>query len=659
MKKYYALLLLVAASSAFAQSNESEKEGLVKAERKSASKRMALQANPNTLNYDITHEKLEFTIDPAVYNIAGRVTTTYKALSNMNTIVFDLAKITDPSDDNYDSQIVVNAVRINNSDLAFTRNDTELIVTLPTTQATGVSAVIEITYEGAPAGSGFGSFIATNHGSTPVLWTLSEPFGARDWWPCKQDLNDKIDTGLDVYITAPTQYNSVSNGLQQSKTDNGNGTSTTYFKHNYPIAAYLVAIACTNYQIYTQQGGLGTAESPFFPIVNYAYPETAAANTASVAVTPSIINFYETKFGPYPFRNEKYGHAQFGWGGGMEHQSVSFMTAGNSGRYSRSLIAHEMGHQWFGDKVTCASWNNIWLNEGFATYLASMVIQNFDGENAFTQDKASMVEYIISQPGGAIYMTDDEATSVNRIFSSRLSYDKGGMVLNMLRLKLGDTNFFQALRNYLADPAHAYGYATTADLKAHLEAVSGTSLTEFFNDWVYNQGYPIYDITVRNTSSGFASIQVGQAQSHASVSFFEGPVPVRLTGSGGQELDVVLDNTSNGQIFNVAVPFVVTNVVFNPKSDIVAEENVVTLATSAFDNLSASVLYPNPASNKLTLQLPSGVAVEKTIFYNTIGQMAKETTVENTWDVSDLASGIYFMTVQTNAGTKQLKFSKK
>jgi len=659
MKKYYALLLLITASAAFAQSNVSDKEALVKAERKSASKRMALQANPNTLNYDITHEKLEFTIDPAIYHIAGRVTTTYKALASMNTIVFDLAKITNPDDENYDNQIVVDAVRLNNSDLSFTRNDTELIVSLPATQAVNTTATLEITYEGAPAGSGFGSFIATNHGATPVLWTLSEPFGARDWWPCKQDLNDKIDTGIDVYITAPTQYTSVSNGLQQSKTDNGNGTSTTYFKHNYAIAAYLVAIACTNYQIYTQQGGLGTAESPFFPIVNYAYPETAVANTASVAVTPAIINFYETKFGPYPFRNEKYGHAQFGWGGGMEHQTVSFMTAGQNGRYSRSLIAHEMGHQWFGDKVTCGSWNHIWLNEGFATYLASMVIENFDGEEAFTEDKRSMVDYITSEVNGAIYMTDEEATDVNRIFDGRLSYDKGAMVLNMLRLKLGDANFFQALRNYLADPAHAYGYATTPDLQAHLEAVSGLNLTEFFNDWVYGQGYPFYDITVRNTSAGNASIQVSQASSDESVSFFEGSVPVRLTGSGGQQLDVVLDHTSNGQIFNVAVPFVVTNVSFNPKSDVIAQENDVVLATSSFDNLSAAVLYPNPASNKLTLQLPSGVAVEKTAFYNTLGQMTKETTSQNSWDVSDLASGIYFMTVQTNVGTKQLKFIKK
>ena len=147
------------------------------------------------------------------------------------------------------------------------------------------------------------------------MWTLSEPFGARDWWPCKQDLNDKIDDGIDVYITAPTQYTAVSNGLQQSLVDNGNGTETTHFHHGYAIPAYLVAIAVTNYQTFTQQGGLGTPESPFFPIIDYMYPEDAAGIQASSAVTPDIINFYESVFGDYPFRNEKYGHCQFAWGG--------------------------------------------------------------------------------------------------------------------------------------------------------------------------------------------------------------------------------------------------------------------------------------------------------------------------------------------------------
>lgn len=648
MKKLYILVLLLSSSSFFAQSTNKELEEIANAEKKSAFKRMNLANNPNTLNYDVTYHKLEFTVDPAIADIAGKVTTTYTALSNISTLYFDLS-----------DALVVSSVIKDNVSLPFIQNGTnELIIVIPSGgQAAGTSGTVEITYAGTPVASGFDSFSVNYHSGEPILSTLSEPFGAMDWWPCKQDLNDKVNS-IDVYITAPTAKVAVSNGLQQSKINNGNGTSTTHFHHGHPIPAYLIAIAVSNYQIYNQQGGLGTVASPYFPIINYMYPETSVANTTSVSVTPGIINYYESMFVPYPFRDEKYGHCQFGWGGGMEHTTVSFMTGNNSGGYSRSLIAHEMAHQWFGDKVTCGSWKDIWLNEGFATYLASMVIQNFDGEAAFINDKNNMINTITNTADGAVYLTDDEALDVNRIFSWRLTYNKGAMVINMLRFKLGDTNFFQGLRNYLNDPLLAYSYAKTPNLQAHLETTSGINLTEFFNDWVYNQGYPVYGIVAHNTVPGQVQITINQTQSDASVSFFEMPVPIRLNGSGAQQLDVVLENTVNGQVFNVAVPFEVTSVTFNPKKDIISRFSTTALGTGNFDLQSGISLYPNPAISKLTLSLPHNVLLEKTIFYNTLGQKIKESTTQTNWEVSDLASGVYLVEIITNLGTKQIKFVK-
>ncbi|WP_298222418.1 M1 family aminopeptidase [Flavobacterium sp.] len=660
MKRIYLMLLLIPFFSVLTHAQNKALEKLANAEMKSASKRMSVVTNPDTYNYDVTYHKLEFTVDPAEYNISGKVTTTYTALENMSTIVFDLNSITDNQDPNFADQIVVNSVRKNNADLAFTRTDTELIITLPTTQNTGASGTVEITYAGKPAGSGFGSFITTDHNGTPVLWTLSEPFGARDWWPCKQDLNDKVDS-IDVYITAPEIYNAVSNGIQQSRTNNGNGTVTTHFHHGYAIPAYLICMAVTNYQIYNQQGGLGTAQSPFFPIVNYMYPETAAQNIASVAPTPDIINFYESVFVPYPFRNEKYGHCQFDWGGGMEHTTVSFMTADQDGAYSRELIAHEMGHQWFGDKVTCGSWKDIWLNEGFATYLASMVIQHFDGEAAFIADKSNMISLITSGQtlNSPLYMSDDEALDVGRIFDFRLTYNKGAMVLNMLRFKLGDTNFFQGLRNYLNDPALAYGYAHTPDLQAHLEAASGISLTEFFNDWVYGTGYPIYTITSHNISATQTRITVNQSQSFgATVSFFEMPVPVRLTGSGGQFQDYVLDNTTNGQQFIVNVPFTATGVTFNIKKDIISKNSTATLSNAGFELDSAVSIYPNPTASLLNIEMPEAMTLKSAAIYNALGQKVGEYQTRNI-PVSVLSDGMYTIELLTSEGRLHKKFIKK
>ncbi|WP_395077155.1 M1 family aminopeptidase [Flavobacterium sp.] len=645
MKNFTYLFLLIS-QFIFSQNENIEHEKMVEAEMKSASKKIAFAVNPNTLIYDITYHKLEFTVDPSVNYINGKVTTTYTALSNMTTLTFDL-----------NSNMIINSIKKNGVDLTFSQNlNNELIINLPTTQTTGTSATVEIMYEGDPTSSGFGSFTADVHNGTPVLWTLSEPFGARDWWPCKQDLNDKINN-IDVYITAPSQYQSVSNGMEQSAIVSG-ANKTTHFKHNYPIPAYLIAMAVTNYSIFNQQGGLGTPASPYFPIVNYIYPETAAANQTSLAPTPSIINLYESLFGNYPFRNEKYGHAQFGWGGGMEHTTVSFMTAGSNGAYARSLIAHEMGHQWFGDKITCGTWKDIWLNEGITEYLAGLTVENLDGQTAFTNWKNSKITSITSVSNGNLYLTDAQSTDVNRIFSSRITYNKGSMVTNMLRFKMGDTNFFQAMRNYLADPNYAYAYALTPQFQAKLEAVYGSSLQEFFNDWVYNQGYPTYTIIAYNSGAGQATVQISQVTSDPSVSFFEMPLPVRLTGAAGQVKDVILNNTTNGQSFNVPVTFTVTGVTFDPNKNIISKNNVATLGIENFDYAAAINMYPNPGSELLNIDLPVAVTLQKVVFYNTLGQKILEST-QNKIQVSELAAGMYIVSFETTEGTFHKNFIKK
>ncbi|HEY4618530.1 MAG TPA: M1 family aminopeptidase [Flavobacterium sp.] len=637
MKNYLIIILFYFVALLSAQGNDSTIDAIAKSEMKVASNKLSFKTNPNTQNYDISYHKLEFTVDPSVNFISGTVTTTFTVLTDLSTVTFDLT-----------NQLTVSSAIKDGLPLSFIQTDTnELVITLPSALIAGSVATVSISYSGIPSNQS-NAFTSSTHNGTPVLYTLSEPYGARDWWPCKQDLNDKTDN-IDVYITAPSQYVAVSNGIETAPPIINGTYKTTHFHHGYPIPAYLIAIAVTNYSVYNQTGGSAPNQ---YPIINYIYPETLPLVQTQLQQTPLILDLYETLFEIYPFHQEKYGHAQFGWGGGMEHTTVSFMNS-----FGRGLVAHEMAHQWFGDKITCGSWKDIWLNEGFATYVAALVIENFDGQAAFIANKNGMVNNITSSPSGAVYLSDNDLLSVSRIFNSRLTYYKGAMVLNMLRLKMGDALFFQGIKNYLADPNLAYKYALTTDLQLHLEAVYGSSLTEFFNDWIYNQGYPSYTVNYENLSN-MVKFTINQAQSDPSVSYFEMPIPIRLLGSSGQQMDLILDNTFNGEVFLRNVPFAVSSVVFDPNSDLISKNNSVFLGINNLE-LETVNLYPNPANNSITLDLPSGITLRKTIFYDVIGQKVMETDSATHWDVASLPSGVYFISVFTDYGTKKVPFVKK
>ena len=642
MKTILRSILLLTTLYSFGQDYDPSFNSIRESEAKSALNRMAFRANLNTGDYDVKYHRLEFNVNPTQAQINGNVITYFEAKSPMNQITFDLA-----------NNMTVSQVLQRGNSLAFTQNSNEeLIITLPSTQNTGVLDSLTVTYSGNPVSSGFGSFEVNTHSGKPILWTLSEPYGAKAWWPCKQDLNDKIDA-IDVFITSP-RFNldgdeniAVSNGLELSQVVNGSN-KTTHYRHQYPIPAYLIAIAVTNYAVYSH---IVPNDGSPFPIINYVYPENLALAQSQTPVTVDIINLYASLFGEYPFANEKYGHAQFGWGGGMEHTTVSFM-----GGLSRGLIAHELGHQWFGDKVTCGSWKDIWLNEGFATYLAGLTIENLDGEANFNNWKRQTINSVTAGTSGAVYLTDTDTLNVNRIFSSRLTYDKGAMMIHMLRKKLGDAVFFQGCQNYLNDPDHAYGYAKSEDFIGIMETTSGQDLSEFFNDWLYNQGYPTYDIQWNQTNANEVKIRISQTQSHPSVSFFEVPVPIRVVGTQGEVLDLVLDNTLNQQLFTNTVNFTVSDVIFDPNNDIISRDTTVELSINEAEFNQAFLMFPNPASQTLNIQKPEAMEISEVRIYNALGQLISERVFAPSMDISTLATGMFYVQFQTNTGiiTKSL-----
>lgn len=621
---------------------------IAEAEAKASRDLINFRANLNTGNYDVVYNRLELNVDPSQAAISGDVTAYYRAKSPMSQITFEL-----------NDNMTVSQVSHHGNTLSFTQNtNDEVVITLPEVLNTAQLDSLTISYSGIPSSGGFGYYVQTTHGNNavPIVWTLSEPYGAKNWWPCKQDLVDKVDS-IDVFLNTPRfytplndEYIAVANGVEQSQVIQGDN-KITHFKHRHPIPAYLVAIAVTNYEIYNhtvQNNG-----NPF-EIVNYVFPESLASAQAATPVTVPIMELFSNLFEEYPFADEKYGHAQFGWGGGMEHTTVSFM-----GGFSRGLIAHELAHQWFGNKITCGSWQDIWLNEGFATYLAALVIEDFDGDNNFRSWRQSTVNSITNVPSGSVYVPESDTLSVSRVFSSRLSYSKGAMVLHMLRKKLGDTDFYQGMQDYLQDSNYAFDYAKTEDYKGVMETASGQNLTEFFNDWVYNEGYPSYNVQWYYSTPNEITIQLNQSQSHASVTFFEAPVPLRLVGTMGETQDIVLENVTNGEFFTESVGFTVDQILFDPDSHLISRNNTVILSTPEEFLLSGIQLYPNPVTSSLNIKIPSGVTVESVDVFNTVGQLIVSPSSYLSIPFQGLSNGMYFVQIKTNQGTVFKKVLKK
>ncbi len=585
MKKIYSLFIVFfSVNIIFGQSFNIDRKGIIESEKKKNLKSILdVNVNPNTLNYDLQYVRLELDLDPTQQYISGIVTSHFKMLQNSPDIYFDLK-----------NNLAVSNVKYHGQDLTFQQLSTdEIRINFPSTLSAQTTDSLSITYSGIPSTVEQAFVATTTPAGDPILATLSEPFGAKQWWPTKQSMNDKIEK-LDIKISTPAQYTVGSNGKLMSETILGNGKKITYWQTNYPIPAYLFALGISNY---TKLNSTITTTNSSFPFLNYVYPSWATADTQSKLDWTAIsMQTFEDHFGLYPYRNEKYGHMQFNWGGGMEHATMTSM-----GYYGLDLIAHELAHQWFGDKLTCGTWNDIWLNEGFATMGEYVVYEKLLMSPAqFQTYLQSEMDNITSFAGGSVYVPDNQLTS-NRIFDGRLTYTKGGYVLRMIKWILGDEQFYAMLKAYQNNAAFAYNYVKTNDFRDFLSSYTGRNFTEFFNDWIYGEGYPIYQIRwTQDPTSKKLTFRVGQTRSSSSVSFFELPLPIKVSGSGGQTAYFVLDHTSNNQYFTQDVNFDVTNVTFNYEKQIITKGSTVTkdnnLAVNDI-NQKNIIVYPNPAKS--------------------------------------------------------------
>ena len=510
---------------------------------------------------------------------------------------------------------------------------------------------LTIFYQGTPDHCGAGGFKFDEHQNIGHVWTLSEAYCARSWWPCKDDPSDKADS-VNIIVSVPIEpaYIVASNGLLSSTTINNN-KKTYFWKERYPITTYLVSLAIYPYTKWVDQY-VSPISSDTMLIEHYVFPDRYEASYPNYSLTKDMLSFFSELFGEYPFISEKYGHADFTWGGGMEHQTLSSM-----GSFSQNLMVHELGHSWWGNLITCKTFNDIWLNEGFARYCQALWAEHMYGREAYFDFMNNHAYY----GAGTIYVENPSSNS--QIFSAGLSYNKASWVLHMLRHKVGETMFFDILKSYASNDSLSYNAASTSDFQKVCEDISGLDFEQFFQQWIYGEKYPKYELSWWHEGNGIYNVKIDQVQSY---NFFSMPIDLKFSGSAGPMLvdtTIVIENNNFSQLYEFSgFNFLVENVMLDPENWILKE---ATYSVNEIDNIlpdrvEVEKAFPNPFNSKVKLSFyinpQFGDTHVNVNIFDLRGKIV-ESLIDNEfipgyhttfWNANGKSSGVYFIQLATD-----------
>jgi len=525
--------------------------------------------------YDIKHLRFNLHVtDTSVY-LSGDVATTARvAAKSMEAYVFELG-----------TTLTIDSAKINGVPYQVSGSGPFRAIILPQPLLQNSFFTAQVFYHGsAPDGEGFfnGLTHSVSSGGTPMTYSVSDPWAASDWWPAKQDANDKIDS-LDMLVTVPRGVVDGSNGLLIGVDSTTTpGYWTYHWQSHYPIDYYLISIAVARYAVYRSYMHF-TGSTDSMLIENF-FLDTATFNPQYKAYFDSIgmiINFYSSLFGRYPFWKEKYGVCYTTLPGGMEHQTMTTIGTPNI-----TIIAHELMHQWFGDNVTYATWGEMWLSEGFASFSEQLFLARFHGRDAAKKQRALYLNDALSQPCGELFVTD--TSGPNTLFFQPTVYEKGQAVVTMLRcLAPSDSDFFGALRAY--QRTYAYGNATVADLNAIFDSVYGYNIDSFFIQWTYGYGYPLLTVSW-NQLGPTVFVKLIQSPSCAiNPTHFTTPVELQLHSASADTI-VWAYNTADTQVFEFESKYEIDAVNLNPdaltmchlKNDIVHDRALNATSCAAF-----------------------------------------------------------------------------
>lgn len=601
--------------------------------------------------YDVTYYKLDIALENNSRNVGGNVRLRARTLAQpLDSLAFELYPT-----------LAIDSVVVNGRRAAAARRaGSDVTVPLPQLVPAGTLFDAVVYYRGtAPSGNSaaIGNALSTrvdDDYNVPVTWSLSEPFSAHEWWPCKQVLPDKADS-VDVWVTTSTSNKVGSNGVLERVTPRPGGKHRYEWRHrSKPIAYYLVSVAVAPYIEYTTYAN--PAGGPRVPIVNYVYNQTALDDyRTEIDRTPGFLEHYSSLLGLYPFASEKYGHSMAPMGGGMEHQTMTTQDG-----FSFGLTAHELAHQWFGDNVTCGSWEDIWLNEGFASYGEYVSLERFGSASSPRQWMNGTHGSVLQSPGGSVRVPD--TTNVGRIFSGRLTYRKGAAVVHMLRYLLNDdTKFFRALRTFQS--TYSGRTARTRDLQAVFEAEAGRPLQYFFDQWYAGQGFPTFDVRWNQVGQNFY-VRTTETVSMASVTpFFDTDLDYRLTFTDNTTQLVRLRQGQAVSSYAVALPAgkTVASIAVDPDQWVlngegtIVRDNALVLGTAAAARAQRLAVYPNPCRDALALHALRAPATAEVS--DAAGRVLLRQAVDPLHaqlDTHALAAGLYHLRLSYTTGQTAL-----
>lgn len=608
--------------------------------------------------YDVKWYFLNLNAENTTVEISGDVTIKAEVVYPvMDTFSFHLHE-------NY----TIEKILINGAEKAFeTRGDERLVGDLDLTQGSLFDAQIFYHGESGTPGaffSGISSAFDNRYGNGfHVTWTLSEANNAYQWFPVKQDLTDKADS-VWVFVTTTKPNKVGSNGILTNVVDLPENKTRYEWKSNYVIDYYLISIAVADYQDYSIYATIPQTGEQVL-IQNYIYnsPDCLETHKAAIDETKDMIAHFSELFGPYPFADEKYGHTMGYFGGAMEHQTMT-----TTGYLYDGIIVHELVHQWFGDLVTCASWEYIWLNEGFASYGEYLWYEHVWGrEEAFKGFNGDIIASVRKNgKTGSVYVPIEYIDDEGRIFSGTLTYNKGAVLVHMLRYELGDDDelFYEILQTYLQ--RYANGVATADDFKSVVEELSGKDFTTFFDQWYYGEGYPMYNLYWNITGNTININSVQTVTAPNATPLFKLAYEVEFQYDNGDKEIVTFYQDQKEQQFTHEIPEgrEIQNMIFDPTHWLLAsgvfyyEPNAI----DGQDNDPKISVYPNPASDFLHIAFDDSWRETKKIdLVDASGKrLAEFQTNDKNYqlDISTFASGIYFLIFHYEGKTYTQKIIK-